>query len=303
MPGKFDANYQFDPQRGYDFSRYSVVLAGLSLYYGLGAHDTTGDSNTKVKFTVEHPNMLFMKMPTLDADIEMEHEKYDRIYTLCPYTAAYANEKFGTQKFVSTWFPLPDEPAASDGDDRPYDVFYSGHHIGGLEVTAIIYDVVSRHMGQTFHDLYASISAECYQSFINKMNIYAKTKICVVHNLLITNVPNLETVSGDELCKKHMPWFYDGSAVCPQVKSRMFEGAKMGCILLAYKDSFGTIERFFKEGAEFLYYTDAADLEAKIRTIIQNYEVYKHIGLAAQKRYNENYTMRHFVESLQVHKK
>jgi hypothetical protein len=303
MPGRCDANYQFDPQRGYDFSHYSAELAGLSLYYGLGPHDTTGDSNIKIKFSVEHPNMLFMKMPTLDLDIEMEHEKYDRIYTLCPYTAAYANEKFGTQKFVSTWFPLPDEPAASDGGDRPYDVFYSGHPIVGLDITAIIFDVVSRHMEQTFHYLYESIAMQSYQSFINKMNIYAKTKICVVHNLLITNLPDKERSEGDILCKKHMPWFYDGSAVCPQVKSRIFEGAKMGCILLAYKDSFGTIERFFKEGDEFLYFTDAADLEAKIRIISQHYDAYKHIGLAAQKRYNENYTMRHFVESLQVHKK
>jgi hypothetical protein len=298
MPGNFDANYGFEPQRGYNFTRYASDLSGISIYYGLGAHSTNGDSNIKVKFTVEYPNMFFLKMPSIDVDLELENFKYDKIFTICPYTASYANERFGTTKFISTWFPLPDEPLASISDERPYDVFYSGHNIVGFEIINMIFDVVSKYMGQTFHDLNAKIAAQSYNSFIAKMEIYSKTKICVVHNLLSTKVPNLENAVGDELCKKHMPWVYDGSSAFPQMKSRIFEGAKMGCILLAYKDSFGTIEHYFKEGDEFLYFADAADLEAKIRMISQNYDKYKHIGLAAQKRYNENYTLSHFVKNI-----
>ena len=297
MPGKCDANYKFDPQRGYDFTPYATDMSGISLYYGLGAHDTSGDSNIKIKFTVEHPNLLLSSLPSIDVDIASEINRYDMIYTLCPYTAAYINEKYNTNKCVSTWFPLPDEPVYVN-KERQYDVFYSGHHIPQVEITSIIYNSIQKHMGQTFSELNSKIAVPSYYGYKIKMEIYAKTKICVVHNLLYANLPNKELVADDEIFKKHLPWITDGSAVCPQIKSRMFEGAKMGCILLAYKDPFGTIERFFNEDTEFVYFTDAADLDAKIADIVKNYDDYKHIGLAAQKRYNENYTLRHFVQAL-----
>jgi spore maturation protein CgeB len=73
----------------------------------------------------------------------------------------------------------------------------------------------------------------------------------------------------------------------------MFEGALMGCILLAYKDPYKTIERYFTEGEEFIYFENEDDLNSKIDDILANYDKYKHIGENAQKRVRENYLTKH----------
>ena len=67
----------------------------------------------------------------------------------------------------------------------------------------------------------------------------------------------------------------------------------MGCILLAYKDEYKTIERYFTEGEEFIYFENEHDLNSKIDTILANYDTYKHIGENAQKRVRENYLTKH----------
>jgi hypothetical protein len=294
-----EGNYEFDPQRGY------VVpdMSGVVLRYGLGEnHVDAADSKKKVKFIVEHPNCLFLSLPSLDADIESEMAKYDLIYNICPYTTAYLNEKYNTNKIRTTFFPLPplDFPTPQI-EERPYSVFYSGHNISDLPITGIIHDTVRQQLGDDLYNaLYAQISIKSYEAYINKMNIYGKTKICIVHNLLTTNVPNKPSVEGlDVLLQKHLPWLWDGSPTCPQLKSRVFEGASAGCILLVYKDAFNIIENYFKEGRDFLYFTDAADLNAKIEMVLHDLPAYAHLGLNAQAHWRANYTFQHFLDTIQ----
>lgn len=95
-----------------------------------------------------------------------------------------------------------------------------------------------------------------------------------------------------------MPWVKDRRTMAPQIKSRMFEGAMMGCILLIYKDEYGITDKFFKEGEEFLYFTDKEDLRRKVGMILSDYDKYKYLGVNAQKRYLQNYTFKHFIDKI-----
>ena len=294
-----EGNYEFDPQRGY------IVpdMSGVVLRYGLGENGVDADDGKKkVKFIVEHPNCLFLSLPSLDIDIETEITKYDLIYNICPYTTTYLNEKYNTNKIRTTFFPLPplDFPTPSL-EERQYSVFYSGHNISELPITGIIHDTVRQQLGDDLHNkLYGQISIKSYESYKNKMAIYGKTKICVVHNLLTTNVPNKPSAdNAGALLHKHLPWLWDGSPTCPQLKSRVFEGAAAGCILLVYKDAFNIVERYFTEGRDFLYFTDATDLEAKIDSVLNNLEAYAHLGRNAQARWRSNYTFQHFLDTIQ----
>ena len=150
---------------------------------------------------------------------------------------------------------------------------------------------VIRKIGNQFHELKRYMAEYSYIGFRRKMDVISRTKIYLVHNLL-TPKQFLPNYFSNELTRKHLPWDFNDDPV-PQQKGRMFEGALMGCILLAYKDPYKTIERYFTEGEEFIYFENEADLNSKIDEILANYDKYRHIGENAQKRVRENYLTKH----------
>jgi hypothetical protein len=291
-------NYEYDPQQLYAFDKYMSDLSGISIYYGLGEHSTTGDSNFKVKFIVEHPNLLYTIIPHMDININHEIDKYDLIFNICPYTCNMLNDKYKTDKCVYTFFPLPEVNLQIK--DRIYDIFYSGHYDSNIECLPMIYKIINKYMGNTFTSLLKDISIKHSDSFIKKMDIYSQTKICILHNILSNKYrcPGYSNYITDIYCVKHLPWHTSEYNAVPQQKSRMFEGAMAGCILLVYKDKYNIIENYFKENDEFIYFENEEDLDAKVHMILDNYEHYKQIGLNAQKKYYNNYTFKHFIDNI-----
>lgn len=276
----FQGNYGFDPVRTFDFTKY--IPDGITLYYGFNHADTTGDTNKKVRINLETPNMLYIY------DSNYDNANFDLVLHLCPYTCAYLNELHNTQKFKPIFFPIEDIRISNE---KTIDVFYTGNPIRGLQAFEMIERTVLRRIGSAFNQLKNYMSSQTLDGYYKKMEILSKTKICIVHNVL-TPKHLLPNYYSNDLTRKHLPW--DGhDRMVPQLKSRTFEGALMGCILLAYKDEYKTIERYFTEGEEFIYFENEHDLNSKIDTILANYDTYKHIGENAQKRVRENYLTKH----------
>jgi hypothetical protein len=299
----FTHNYGFDPQRCYDFSPYLADLSGIHLVYGLGAHPNSSriSSHISVKLVVEHPNMIHKTFDHMGMNLEKENILYDYILNMCPYSCSYLNERFSTPKYKEIFFPLTPVPL-NDTITRDIPCYYSGHIFSTIPIVKDIYDTVNTITGAALNtSLTTSISNNTSSSYFKKMEIYNRTKICICHNVLpARHIPNIESVARDPLVIKHFPWVAPVKEYCPQIKSRMFEGAMMGCILLVYKDEYGITERYFKEGEEFLYFTDKDDLMNKVVSILKDYDSYKFLAENARKRYLENYSFSHFIERLKA---
>lgn len=297
IKGCFNHNYGFEPQRTYNFTNYIDKLKDISLYLGFVNENNVdkNETNKKVRFIVEYPNMFYMYNPKLGLDINKDNELYDLIYIICPFTCKLLNEKYYTNKYKPIFFPLLKYDY--NEQERIYPVFYSGHIFNFMELVKMIDRVVLKYLGNDLHNnLKQSITAHCIDSYYNKLNIYSKTKICVVQNVLFKqSIPNMNSFLDNPLYNKHFPWQLNDDIFVPQIKSRMFEGAMMGCILLVYKDNYNLIETYFKENEDFIYFIDEQDLINKIDMILTNYDKYKYLAVNARNKFNNNYTLEHFV--------
>jgi hypothetical protein len=293
-------NYGFDPQQCYDFTPYLHDLSGVHLHYGLGLHPyESAPGVLSVKLVVEHPNSIHITQPDCDLNLPEENTKYDIILNICPYSCAYLNERFGTTKYRDTFFPLAPAPY-NETRLRDIPCYYSGSRISGTSIVNSITEVVHEVTGSAVvNRLNQSISVQSPSSYYRKMEIYNRTKICICHNVLIApTIPGINAARSDPLYRKHFSWVAERKEYVPQIKSRMFEGAMMGCVLLVFKDEYNSTDRYFTENEDFLYFTDKNDLRRKVAMILENYDDYKYLAENAQSKYLSRYTFGHFIEKL-----
>ena len=287
----FNGNYEFDPQRTFDFSPFLDKLKGTSIYFGISVDNETteNDTNFKVKINLETPNMLY------SYDITKEFNKYDLILHLCPYTCDYLNTKFNTDKYKPIFFPINQY---INNSERTINTFYTGSY-SVLYPIQIIYSIMNKYIGNNMIDsLNNEMASKSIKGYYDKLNILSRTKICLVHNVLlpVTHFPNYSNYINDSLCKEKLPWHDDTSCLVPQLKSRIFEGALMGCILLVYKDEYNIIERYFEENKDFIYFESEEDLDTKVKLILDNYDEYKHIAENAKNKVMNNYLLSNLVD-------
>ena len=119
-------NYPYDPQVAFDFSPYMDKLNDIDIYYGFGPIQYINDSSFKVKFMVEHPNLLYITDENLGLNIYKDNEYFDLIIDLCPYTCNLLNNMFNTNKYITTFWPL--KSIDYNESNRPYPIFYSGNN-------------------------------------------------------------------------------------------------------------------------------------------------------------------------------
>jgi len=286
----FSGNYKFEPQRYLDFTPYGAELAGISLYMGLNFPLTDGDTNFKVRLNVETPNFLY------SYNITAENECYDLILHICPFTCAFLNDVFKTTKYRTTFFPLEFKQYVEQ--PRTLDVFYTGNKMASIPVS-IIFDEVCKRLGEsTLSSLMGSMSGD--DGYFKKLEILNNTKICIVHNVLAppTQFPHFSNHVEDPMCIKHLPWHSTPTDIVPQMKTRIFEGAMMRCVLLVYKDKYRLHEKYFVENEDFIYWETAEELSLKIDMILSNYEAYVPLAISAHTRMKHCYQLKQFVDNI-----
>lgn len=289
----FQINYPCDPQRFYDFSPYLKDLSGISLYIGFGAYNTDSDTNFKVRFEVEYPNNLYLTDDRYGLNLVKQNDSFNLVLHICPYMCKYLNSRFNTNKYVPVFFPLMSKSYIEG--PRPIPVFYSGSKIPSLPIYSAIEYAINKYTGvSTVKSLQNRISSS--SSYYDKLDMYAETKICIAHAVLSRRVPNEHMITEDSEYSLFFPWHTNGLQYLPQIKSRVFEGAMMGCILLVFKDEYKLIGNFFTENEDFIYFENQEDLCNKIELILSDYDKYKYLAVNAKKKFYENYTMSHFVD-------
>jgi len=290
----FSSTYPYDPIRTFDFTPFLKDLSGVTIYNGLSVDDDskTEDRSFKVKLNFETPNYTYKFSLS-----NQEYSKYDLVLHLCPYTCDYFNAKYDTTKFKRMFFPISPY-SGTIRTERPINIHYTGHDID-IPIMNYVRRIIDTYSGEsTYTDIKQRYASRSLQGYYDKLAVLNETKIVIVHNILkgVQFIPNYSNYKDDPLCNQYLPWHEKEASTLPQLKSRVFEGALMGCILLVYKDDYKIIEDYFEENVDFIYFESEQDLESKVQNILNNYDSYKHIADSARKKVNEKYLVKNLVD-------
>lgn len=238
------------------------------------------DDKKKIVLTLEEPNFC-----TVGSPHEVIHEKADRILTLCPYTARVLDKR----EFV--FFPTNEDMIPNTDVEKTIDFCYFGSMPGSVPWSSYINSLSLKY--NFFHTSYSN-GPSC--SYKEKLEIYSKSKISIVHGLC--NVKSLDINRYKNFLKasENRAFDYLDRGTLPQIKSRMFEAAFSKSLILCQADPWNPIEYFFEPDVDFLYFKDEEDLIKKSDQILKNYSEYDNMRESAYQKAINNYTTQKFVE-------
>jgi len=253
----FADNYAEDPIRFFNFEEFESVAEDVTLFIGSHPHNSIfeNDGSKKIFFSTEEQTW------NLDST-----DKYlnsvEKILTICP--PRITNRK--KREFVFFPFNLNLIPI---NFKKEYDASYTGY-ANGSHVEIILNSIRNFNYRFVSFSNIQNLTTNVNTSYVEKLQLIAQSKCCVVHNLVSNNTP--------------------------QLKSRPFEAAFCKSLMLVYKDQFNIIEDWFSPEKEFLYFSTEDELKYIISDAIQNYDNYQGIILNAFNRAINQYTTKKFIE-------
>lgn len=288
-----------DPIYNLGFEKYENI--GRDCYLFLGdAYSSVFDERMYDKERV----FLSLEEPNFCTDIDGPHAKLhdgwgsvstggklfqskpvENILTLCPYTAECFDNR------TAVFFPF-NEDLIPNSYDKIYDVIYTGG-IPAFTQWGKFLDVMYKY---NFRDVHYSRGTNPSCSYIEKLQLYSKSKISLCHGLAIAYPEHISRYKAFPKSEINKAFSHLDKNIMPQIKSRVFESAFSKSIILYWKDPWNTIENFFEPEKEFIYFENENDLKEKIEEILNNYDKYKQVAENAYNKAINNYTTKHFVE-------
>ncbi len=281
---KGNGGYLDDPLYHFRFKEYENKTSDF--YFMLGnmyeaINSGKYDDKRKIVLSLEEPNFC---TPGHHVDT---FNKADLILSICPYTS----ETMPNRKFV--FFPY-NENVCNPFQEKEFDIIYSGHYHGSLIPEFIRTITKFNYRFVNYQSDILVTNPGC--SYMEKLDLYSKSKITLCHNLLFPNmadVPRYKAFPNAGINKAFQLLDY---GIMPQIKSRVFEAAFNRSLILCFRDHWNVIEYFFEPDKEFIYFDNVQDLEEKIKYILQHYDFYQTIVDNAYEKAINNYTVKHFVE-------
>ena len=296
----FTGNYAEDPITFLNFTPLQDI--NVTLHLGLGTTIDKNNSSRKFYLELEEPNRFCVHEAALKYRSDFIH--CDKILTLCPYTATYMNKEFYKRNVATPiFFPFNKDFIPADFNKK-YSVLYSGYTQSRYHTQML--SAISKFDNNVIisfrpFDKVTHVNV----SYKEKINLYAQTKIAVVHNIIINKgltIGSLQNTASQigltNIRENHAFNFLETDNVMPQLKSRIFEAAFTKCVILCQRDPFNVIEQYFTPEKEFVYFNDHADLENKIKLILENYDDYSKVADSAFTRAINNYTTDHLVKKI-----
>lgn len=271
-------DYQDVPHSYYDLDRFNDESTSEVFFYGYNCsiNDELKKQyesyNRKIYYNWESPCSFYCREDAVTSQLY-----FNEVYTLCPYTARYINNKYGdiTHQIAVPYTVRADvfKQYVSDMSNKEYDVVYQGQFNSADHM--IMLSAMQKHK-------YAICSigpnpAITHRNLTThqKMDLVSRSKISLASNQLYLTTHQIE------YCKHHYPDYKDNEAlvhldagVVPQFKSRVMEAALCKSLNLVKYDYWNVIEEWFKPNEDFVYYYDNTDLSTKIDDILANYDEY-----------------------------
>lgn len=310
------ASYPQCPSRYLGFEKFQNLADNFLLVVGSAYKPQVlkNYSMKKVLIEFDEPNRYYYP-PEITRHDSYENS-FDKIFTICPYSAEWLNKKNDCKKREFVFFPFNQE-LIPNNREKIYDVIYTGHILSRTienlinQITEFNYVLVSNSEDPRVN--FKSVS------YLEKLNLISNSKITLIHNLHFMDsyhISNLHTISDFKLNKafQKVPSInyknilfnrlintskrflnrklkkYDAIEIeVPHIKSRTFEAAFCKSLMLVQKDDFNIIEEFFEPEKEFIYFKKG-ELNIKITEILKNYSKFNEVIEAAYNRAINNYT-------------
>jgi hypothetical protein len=212
---------------------------------------------------------------------------YDRIFSICPFTALHRNSFLGRELYVSVFFPFPEEFIPTNFDKK-YDLIYCGNSDfeWARKINFMKYNSIK--IGNN-----AINGAKNFlPSYSEKLKLFSFSRIAITWNeyplceQAYKNVMTLDNVDN---------YFKIINKKLTQHKSRIMEAAFTKAIILCKKDEFNIVERIFEENIDFIYF-DEQNVNDVIYEVMSNYEKYQRIADNAYEKAKRFYTVSQFYD-------
>ena len=313
----FSGHYSDSLERHYNFQEFSedsdanIFLNGLGTL--MGVYDNENFANelqtfkNKIHYNHEHPcawtsnDVGYMRK---SADTK---KIFNRIYTICPYSAEWLNKVQGSERFVPTYFPFNENQIVHEKQEKIYDTIYWGgvHSDDHMHILNTI-SKFKHHFFTLGPAEWIKSQEQSYYKYITHMiaarsemwDVLRKTKVNILVNLLHLKEEqktNIKNIGGWE---KNKAFSHVDEGIVPQFKTRPIESAVNRTLMLVKKDPWNVIEYWFKPDEHFLYYENNEELEEKVRDICNNWNDYEHIVESAFSYALQNYTTKSFIDQM-----
>lgn len=277
-----------------EHSDESVLVYGFNNLLSDNVFNSIKHYKRKIYFNVTMPTEFCSYH-----DISLD-DKFDEIYTICPYSVDWLNKIKNTDKYKFAWYPFDPSDIGGMGYDKIHDVCYHGGIHGNkyVEMLKIISKFNYRYMSMT-HGINQltqqnlGFATDTDLSHWNKIDVISKCKMSVCfNNFSVRKEHNdLQKIQSQPSWEHNEAFKYaESDAICPQIKSRFNEAAATRTLNLVERDPWNVVEHFYEPDKHFIYFDGLNDLEQKIFEISTRWDDYKHIAEAANKHFLCNYT-------------
>jgi len=307
-----NGHYSDSLERHYNYSRFSEPDSDTIFFHGMGC---TADGNydhlckmdrkfNKIYFNYEQPCAWYgdKGYARISADID---KVFDKIYTTCPYTAAWLNKIEKDARFQLACHPVNEEKIIHEKENKDYDLLYWGgvHNDIHKEILSTISSPEYKYNFLSLGSPYWGLRDQGYDRLITGLNIprdqmwslIRKTKINIIVNLLFLKPGEVENVKTLDNWESNEAFSELGAAIIPQLKTRVVESAVNKCLMLVRRDPWNVIENWFEPDVDFVYYDDENSLPSKINEILSDWDSYEQIIHNAFNKVINNYTTEKFI--------
>jgi hypothetical protein len=253
----FKDNYNDDPIRYWNFKEFEDKANDCILFVGAWPDPAL------IKQNFDVPKYFFSteEQAKHDDGTDQFIPYVDKIFTICP------KEITKREKRVNAFFPL-NLNTIPENFDKDYDVIYTG--LAGHGHVREIINVLPKYRYKlvSFGD-FSGLTTDRNVSYSEKLKLIAKSRICLTHNLIATNTP--------------------------QLKSRCFEAAFCKSLMLVLRDQYNIVSQWFEPNVDFLYF-DTDNITEIIDSVLKNYSDYLPLIENAHNKAISKYTTEKFIE-------
>jgi len=235
-------------------------------------------------------------------DINSE-DRFDLIYSICPFTVDWLNKIKNTNKYKKVWYPFHSR-YIPEHDEKKYDVCYHGG-IHGPKYLGMLNAL--RHFNYRYMTMTHSINPlteSCIPHATDldltheaKMQKISECKISVCYNNFpVRNDADLQNIKSHPSWGQNVAFSHsDSDGILPQLKSRFIEASLSKTVNLVERDHWNVIEHWYDADKHFVYFNGEDDLVSKISQILSNWTDYKGMVEESFEYSIDNYTCDHLI--------
>lgn len=266
-----------------DNSNDDVLFQGYSSSTNQKLKDDHGHFKKRRYINLEAPCSFTSTLSSVD-----EQAYFTHVYSICPYTCQWLNEKIGNLN-IPIPFPFNIESFKHiKKEEKENDVMYMGTLM--CDDHRSILDVMKKYKSiytslQNHEPPYNPTHVNIHSS--KKWELLSKSKVSIAMNLAPIVEIHKTFIRKYDGWDKNEAFSYLDTNYIPQFKPRVIESMVCKTLVLVMKDDWNVIENWFTPDEHFIYFDGFSDLDEKIHDIINNYEKYNYIIENAYKKVME----------------